>query len=330
LKAVAYGTRMSMISLQLLPMFESKEWLARVHTSTHFCLAWTQPLRLQINPLLHAHRVGLGSGDIEIAMLSGALYSFIGLFASTQLSKLIVAMRSFIKISQLYKQETMATIQRPSMQCALNFSTPTANPSVLTGEVLVEDEYLQQAKTSSNKSFLPIFLLYKILVTSWFHDYRAGEKAIKAIHKCNLDCFSAPNFILLYLHQGLICAALARGGDRSRIRTTRSCLKKLHFYASYCSANVMSKIRLLEAEVCVYEIKIDEAMTKYDEAWHLAHNEELWNECGLICECASRALVYAGRTSEANYMLQKAIAAYQEWGATTKVLVDLLTQQLSR
>jgi predicted ATPase len=82
MKEVTYGTRMSLLSLELLKRFDAKMWLPRVYTIAYFCLSWTQPLRLQLKPLFYAHRVGLGSGDIECAMLSGAVYSSVGLHAS--------------------------------------------------------------------------------------------------------------------------------------------------------------------------------------------------------------------------------------------------------
>jgi hypothetical protein len=262
-------------------------------------------------------------------LLSGSVYASTALYASVPLPTLIGAMRSFRKISLMYKQEAMTLLQAPCMQCALNFCTPSADPCVLTGEAIVEEEYLQQANasSSSNKSLIPVFMLYKILLASWFHNYSLGEKLAKAIHKYNLDTFNVSNFTSLYLHQGLIYSALARGGRSACIRTTRKCLKQLQYYASYCPVNVMNKVRLIEAEIDVYEMKIKDAMAKYDEAWHLAHTEERWRECGLICEHAARALEYAGKTSEANAMLRKAMEAYQKWGATVKV--DILTRQLS-
>jgi hypothetical protein len=261
-------------------------------------------------------------------MLSGAVYCSIGMHASVHLSKLTSAMRSILKITLMYKQEATAKMQGPCTQCALNFCTPTADPSVLTGSAIVEEEYIQQAKDSNNKSYLPIFLLYKIIITSWFFDYRAGEKAVKELYKCSGDSFDVLSYTAVYLHQGLFSSSSARGGNRRRIRTTRKCLKELRTIASYCPANVMNNVRLLEAEIDVYERNIDDALIKYNEAWKLGHAEELWSECGLICECAARALDYFGRRSEADEMLHKAIEAYQEWGATVKV--DILTQQLSR
>jgi hypothetical protein len=90
----------------------------------------------------------------------------------------------------------------------------------------------------------------------------------------------------------------------------------------------MNKVRLLEAEIDVYERNIDDALIKYNEAWKLGHEEELWSDCGLICECASRALNYFGRRCEADDMTQKAIEAYAKWGATVKV--ERLKQKLTR
>jgi hypothetical protein len=65
------------------------------------------------------------------------------------------------------------------------------------------------------------------------------------------------------------------------------CLEKLGTIASYCPANVTNKVRLLETEIDVFEMNIVDALTKRFEAWKLARAEELWSDCGFICECAT-------------------------------------------
>jgi predicted ATPase len=327
---IAYGTRIASLSLDLLKMFGSKEWLPRVYMSVHgLCLSWTQPLSRHLNPLLYAHRVGLGSGDIESAMLSANIYSCMAPYSSVNLSKLTRDMKMFVQLCHVYKQSAMFMMLAPVCQCALNLCVESTDPCALSGEICNEGEFLKQvaAVASDNASVMPIFWLYKLWLASYFQNYLAGATAMDKLMRCDLHSFPVFLTTALYFHEGLVSAALARGKSRWRIRRTRYCCKQLRYFASHNPQGVTHKVRLLEAELDYFHGRMDAALKKYDDAYALASQEQLWNDMGLACECAAKILHYTGRTVDTQQMLHKASDAYQKWGAT--VLVQRIEQPLS-
>jgi len=52
--------------------FKNQAWLCRVSVAFYGCVCtWKEPVTKTVGPLDHAYRVGLGTGDIEYAMVSG-------------------------------------------------------------------------------------------------------------------------------------------------------------------------------------------------------------------------------------------------------------------
>jgi hypothetical protein len=80
-----------------------------------------------------------------------------------------------------------------------------------------------------------------------------------------------------------------------------------------------SKLYLLEAELAAFVGNRRDALAKYEESYRLAVKEELWSEAGFSCELAAVFLGKVGQSSLAQNYVDKAIAAYEKWGAFAKV-----------
>ena len=66
---VESGCRCAEMAIKILHLFQAREWIPRVYSASYgFCLMWKQPLNDQLNPLMAAYRIGLGTGDIEVRM----------------------------------------------------------------------------------------------------------------------------------------------------------------------------------------------------------------------------------------------------------------------
>lgn len=60
------GYRYGQLALRILNRFNAKEWLPRVYSMVYgMNMHWKTPLRLCLDPLKYAHKVGLETGDIE-------------------------------------------------------------------------------------------------------------------------------------------------------------------------------------------------------------------------------------------------------------------------
>lgn len=57
--------------MEMYDEFKNEAWLCRVSAAFYGCVCtWKEPVSMSIAPLEHAARVGLGTGDIEFAMVS--------------------------------------------------------------------------------------------------------------------------------------------------------------------------------------------------------------------------------------------------------------------
>jgi predicted ATPase len=65
------GYRYGRLSLEMYDEFKNEAWLCRVSAAFYGCICtWKEPVSKTIKPLDHAYRVGLGTGDIEFAVVS--------------------------------------------------------------------------------------------------------------------------------------------------------------------------------------------------------------------------------------------------------------------
>lgn len=56
--------------MEMYNEFQNEAWLCRVSAAFHGCVCtWKEPVSATIKPLDHAYRVGLGTGDIEFAVV---------------------------------------------------------------------------------------------------------------------------------------------------------------------------------------------------------------------------------------------------------------------
>jgi predicted ATPase len=79
--------RFGELGLALLVRLEVREYLPRVYAAFYGCIhAWKRPLRDALEPLLHAHRVGMQTGDMEYASLNANLYCFRAMDAGISLN----------------------------------------------------------------------------------------------------------------------------------------------------------------------------------------------------------------------------------------------------
>lgn len=62
--------------MEMYNEFQNEAWLCRVSAAFYGCVwTWKKPVSASIAPLDHAYRVGLGTGDIEFAMVSRLSHS---------------------------------------------------------------------------------------------------------------------------------------------------------------------------------------------------------------------------------------------------------------
>jgi hypothetical protein len=283
-------------------------------------LPWSQSLQSLLEPLLNAHRVGLGSGDIESAMFCHGTYLFMSFYAAIDLQKIRKDVPTMIKLHHFYNQLIHLAMISPYMQGIYNLATVCNNPLELTGDIMNEKSYLETATATKNYMCEQMAYEVKLFLASFFHDYSGGRVYMLKLQELPM-CHSVVTRQSIAFHTGLIAAALASQSKNRRkmLRGTRKSLKTMKMYKQSYFKGMHNKVLLLEAELVAITGRIDDAVLKYNSSIEYAQQESLWNEAGLACKRASRSLRLRGRVREAIVYLQQAEVEYTKWGAMCKV-----------
>ena len=325
---VDMGVRCAELSLLLLEKFDAREWLPRVYSAVYgFCFLFRDPISGQLQPLLRAHRVGLGGGDIEFSMLSASTYAAAALFSCVHLSRLSTEVNSILAVMQSYRQSNMLQFLRPCVQFIHNMRGESADPSELDGDGFVWALAIKEATDTQNLTVITILYLYKMLIASYFRKFDEAEKAAKLLWKLGNDSLTCYCRAVVWLHEG-IALLRARSNDPSvrlprlsrRVRLAKSNFKKLTRLSHYCPPNFASKASVLAAEILVCDGRFHQALLQYDIAIAQAREAKNWGDVGLACELAARTLQGKDRSLEARSYLEQAARAYELWGASAKVV----------
>lgn len=318
------GFRLAQLSLRILEKFGAREWLARASPSV-YGLTFTlfEPLRQQLKPLLLAHRVGLGSGDIEQSLISAGFYALIGLNASVPLDELISDAKPFIHLAKMHKQTKSVHYISPTVQLAINLSRPCDNPCLLTGEVMDEEMTLKECKEAKNEVNIKSFYISKLTICCIFQDYQQAEDVSHALKK--YDNYFGAGFSSASggLCEGITSLALydsERKRRRSRVANSQRWLKQLQSLSKYSAKNFWSKVCILEGELAFVKDKdLEKALQKFDDSIRHGNEMKLYSDVGMAAERAANALRRSGRGEDADKYTMIAIEAYSEWGAFAKV-----------
>jgi hypothetical protein len=325
------GIRFGRLAVQIQDRFDCKEWIPRVNTAVYgYCFSCRGPLRELLSPLLVAHRVGLGCGDIEFAMLSATYYVSIGVFAGVRLSRLAEDACSFLELMVYYQQKWIEQFARPCAQFIQCLQGVCTDASVLDGSALNLDLAVKEATDAKNIFVIPIILQFKVFLSSFFGKYDDVERAsIEMSRYFALPAFPCYSRAPLLLHLGVSHVANSyTGRRRRRLGLAKRDLHRLtNLMRTFTDVNYGNKVLLLEAEILAAEGKFEVAQSKYDASIEQARKERIWSEVGLACELYSRTWHRHGETQLSQDYLDQAASAYEKWGATAKVVQIRSIQQ---
>lgn len=247
-------------------------------------------------------------------MLSAAQYAGMAICASVPLNRLMQDMEMFKRLMETQKQHTVLLSLIPNYQFARNMSLSTDHPLLLDGELMSETEFMATARATGNAPLIAFLLTMKVQLSSYFHDYMAGQQHAWALLRSDLSSLSPGTEANYLLRAGLVLAAIPQ--RRRATGKAKKLLAQLQVIATRSPGVGRNKATLLEA--WIKSTEGDHDMALFDQSIHGAGEELLWNEQGLACELAASACESIDRPKSLGY-LEKAAVAYEKWEASTKV-----------
>lgn len=319
------GYRFGHLAMRLFERFPSRQLHAKVIFIFWLTIQTAkESFRSVLDPIWKSYRLGMSSGDIEIAMAAGAFHSVFRMYLGDPLNDIVKATTRLESLSRSYGQEKVHTIICTTLQACHNLQGKTHDALTLTGEFLNEAESIESSKKQSLKSLITVILHFKYMMATFMHEYKSADALYQGNKKLFKD-FIMPALIIYHdFFQALVSAGLAReesGGwaKRRRLGEVRWLHKKLTLRLAHCPDNIINKLYLIEAELEFCRGRYSTALLKYKKSISYAQREGFISDHALACEKTGIMLRHAGRYSEAVQYLEQARTQYTAWGALLKV-----------
>lgn len=332
------GQRAANLSLKILEKYEGDDYIARCATPVHmFCFAYTKPLKSLLKPMSDAASIGLVRGDIECAFLCSCLHAVVALFASKPLPEAMeIASRALQQMIK-FKQHRMVSFTQPTAQFMHNLLGHSADPSVLCGEYMDGNSFLDDCRQNGNNSAVTGFLQARIGIETVLGDFDKAQLTSRLLEQVDESC--EPPFVLAGQYQDQAVTALVHYHRLSRSRKSpgsvllrrrhmRLAKRKMALITRLCrhSDTFLPNLYVVQGELSAVLGKTQEAIETFDRAIQLSKKEDNHIVTGFAQWRAARTLLTAKRTEEAISFLTQACYTYRAWGAN--VLVDFMKEEV--
>ena len=175
MKNVKGAHRMGVLAMGVLDRFKNERsgrakaiMQAQIGCFHHF-----EPIHKTINVLLQAYQEGAVVDETKFMVKCAGWGMNISIATGVHIPTLEDKFRSLgTGLAQLYKDQSFAMMIYPQWQYTLNMIDDNVeSPTVLTGEAMVEDEFLKQAKNFPTFGGLSIYLGLKVQLAVHFADF---------------------------------------------------------------------------------------------------------------------------------------------------------------
>jgi len=304
------------MALRLQDELDTQESLPRVCFIVYSgMLSRTEPLKEVSEKFLHAYKVGMQTGDIQIALFNARLYCAMSFCSGGGLDELGRDIQIFEKQMIEYKQELNLKISFPLKHAVLTLMTCSDNPSHESNELFKESKNLLQGTFLKKRSYASNYRFYCICIAYIFCDYDFAREMIELRwileeNLCRLyDSFGAGHF-----YDCLSSVALARKTNEDKWK--KYALDYFEMTKSF-ALNCQHRILLLETEIDILMGNTDNAIMKYNKAINAAAECRFIHEQAIANERAGDFCLSKGDV-RASYYYGEAYILYFQWGARGK------------
>ena len=203
------------LAFRICEKFKAKAWSGRISAGYYGGVhAWKRPIQETLEPMKHAYRLGLESGDIEFAMLNANLYCWNQLDI-TPIPKLDKEIRGFCDRMKFYHQDMNLMLIKPTWQMLQNLmGLGTRDVLMLTGEIMSEDQLDQMRKT--NESVYVWSCFHRMMLAYLFGDYDRAEALARGCRRIVEYPFGATDVVIVVFFDGLTALAQARKSPKHK------------------------------------------------------------------------------------------------------------------
>ena len=317
------GVKFGQLALRVLSKLDDKTVKPKVllivglftfHRKSH--IKKTLPL------LQEGYTSGLEAGNQEFAGYSAHGFCCNSFWCGQSLITLEQETRVYCNGLVQLSQLTTANYCRIYWQSILNLLGFAECPSILTGEVFQEAEYLPQMLKANDLYALYIFYVYKLMLSYLFEENESAQILAVECRRYPIGGVGTVNEPAFYFYDSLV--TLAKLGHQSE-ETSKICQQVeqnqrqlQNNWVHYAPVNYQHKVDLVEAEKFRVLGERYKAADWYDRAIAGAKENEYIQEEALANELAAKFYLNWGKEKIAAVYMQEAYYCYARWGAKAK------------
>jgi predicted ATPase len=342
------GYRFGQLALKLLESSRRREFLPRVHAVFYgacikrFCRVkqrfsccckrssrsyagcmsgWKRPIRESLEPLRHAYRVGLETGDVEFGFMNALFLCMNSFEAGVPLPHVEKILRGFCDTMATRKQQPLLRLGMLTLQTIHHLMGLTDNPLSMSGNVIDFGETLDLLAESTNPMVRVGIEFRRTCLAYIFGNLDLVVELTK--HWRNRMSRVPPSavFISACFMDGLVALMMARRLVRERrknLRIANAQIQRFKKLANHSPHNCLDKLFLLEAERASVLGNNMVALKKFTCANALSVDSGcLWSQA-IANERAGEHLAACGDNVMARVFFCRAVEVWERWGATAK------------
>jgi len=260
--------RFGLLSLRLQDKTESNKCLPGVYCVFYtFVHPYFHHYRSSLGPLELGYNIGMRNGDVSYASVCIRQYCTHLFHCGEELATVERTMRKYDKIMMEQKQEIYQKQNFPYWQAALNLMGYSNDPEQLIGEVMDQEQLLEEAIGSRRARSTTVIYHIRSWLAYIFCNYESASRMMEK--RQGIILTSSPPFLLcsIFFVEGLISFAMAHKTDETKWRALGlKCIEEIDKYAKHSPSNCKQKLLLLQAESAFLAGEYVTAAKKYDNA----------------------------------------------------------------
>ncbi|WP_445174450.1 AAA family ATPase [Microcoleus sp.] len=331
------GYRFGQLALNLLDRFDAKELKSYVYVVFNAHIRhWKEHGKETLVPMLEGIKSGMETGDLEDVGYNSIYYCDHIFFTGQPLDFVAQKQAQYLDLLLKLKQDSHIPYLKTWRVMVLQLLAASEEEYMLKGEILNEEELLQQSIADNKPMFIFLAHLTKLIRFYLFKDYAQSVKSARSAEKYKdgvpgLMSGAEHNF---YYSLALLAQypEVSSSEQEESLKQVAKNQKQMQQWAIHGPMNYQHKYELVEAEKARVLGKIGKAMEYYDASIQGAREQGYIQEEALANERAAEFYFSRGREKIAEIYLTDAYYGYIRWGAKAKVkdLVEKYPKFFSR
>lgn len=331
------GYTLARIKQQSVPSTASIHDGLAIFVHYYFINHWQRPYNESLNPMMEAHQLMISCGGFHKAWYPLIAYALLYYCCGLSLEPMARDLQKYHAVMRDCGQTMHIQHTLPLQQMVMNFMGKNQNPLLLTGDAMVEEDFLKEVEEvprAKNE-----YVRCKMILAYYFGDMELAFEMSKRMPSADVEGSVAMLPIHVFL-QGLIGFAMARKTrkeSRFHRRKALSCTNQMRTWVKKGNPNCHHLLLLMEAELQglmdVMDTKSSRSrfflrrrarevrattIRKYDDAVASAGRSGFLHHHALANERAADYCLRNGDQGMATAYLKRARLLYIEYGAAAK------------